>query len=116
MIQQVILNLLRNAAEAMQENAVKGKEPRISLRVAHEQDTSTVRIEVEDNGPGLDEATRRRVFEPFFTTKPTGEGTGLGLSVSYFIITEHHHGQMRVESVPGKGAKFIIKLPVRSST
>ena len=60
----------------------------------------------------MDEATRKRVFEPFFTTKPINEGTGLGLSVSYFIITENHGGEMSVESIPKKGAKFIIKLPI----
>jgi signal transduction histidine kinase len=69
-------------------------------------------MEIEDNGPGMDEATRRRVFEPFFTTKPIGVGTGLGLSVSYFIITENHNGEMEVESQPESGAKFIIRLPV----
>jgi signal transduction histidine kinase len=114
MIQQVILNLLRNAAEAMQEDNAKedAQKPRITLRLASEQEANLVRIEVEDNGSGLDEATRKRVFEPFFTTKPPGEGTGLGLSVSYFIITEHHGGRMRVESTLGNGANFIIKLPV----
>ncbi len=69
-------------------------------------------IEIEDNGPGMDEATRRRIFEPFFTTKPTDRSTGLGLSVSYFIITENHNGEMRVESTPGAGSKFIIRLPL----
>ena len=69
-------------------------------------------IEIEDNGPGLNEQIRKRVFEPFFTTKAVGDGTGLGLSVSYFIITENHRGEMAVESHPGAGAKFIIRLPV----
>ncbi len=68
-------------------------------------------VEIEDNGPGMDEGTRKRVFEPFFTTKRVGIGTGLGLSVSYFIITENHGGTLEVESSPGKGAKFIIHLP-----
>lgn len=70
------------------------------------------RVEIEDNGPGMDEATRRRVFEPFFTTKPVGLGTGLGLSVSYFIITENHGGTLAVESWPGQGATFIISIPL----
>ena len=70
-----------------------------------------MRIEIEDNGSGMAEAIRKRVFEPFFTTKPEGLGTGLGLSVSYFIITENHGGTMTVESEPGKGTKFIIHLP-----
>ncbi|HPX48735.1 MAG TPA: ATP-binding protein, partial [Treponemataceae bacterium] len=69
-----------------------------------------------DNGPGMDEAVRHRVFEPFFTTKPVGEGTGLGLSVSYFIITENHHGEMEVVSSPGEGATFIIRIPFASTS
>ena len=69
-------------------------------------------MEIEDNGPGMDEKTRKRIFEPFFTTKPVGVGTGLGLSVSYFIITENHGGEMSVESTPGSGTKFIILLPL----
>ncbi|WP_319521272.1 PAS domain S-box protein [uncultured Desulfosarcina sp.] len=111
-IQQVLLNLLRNGAEAMQEMAGNGFQPRFILRLDHEKKTGKVRIELEDNGPGMDEATCKRVFEPFFTTKPTGKGTGLGLSVSYFIVTENHGGEMKVESVPGKGTTFIVKLPL----
>jgi signal transduction histidine kinase len=73
-------------------------------------------MEIEDNGPGMDEATRKRVFEPFFTTKPVGVGTGLGLSVSYFIITENHGGEMAVESRLGGGAKFMICLPLEAES
>lgn len=113
-IQQVLLNILRNGAEAMQEDHEKGSEkrPRFILRLIYERSEEMFRIEIEDNGPGMDEATTRRVFEPFFTTKSTNSGTGLGLSVSYFIITENHGGQMSVESTPGAGTKFIVKLPV----
>ena len=68
-------------------------------------------LEIEDNGPGMNASTRKRVFEPFFTTKPVGERTGLGLSVSYVIITENHGGEMEVESIPGTGTKIIIHLP-----
>ena len=70
------------------------------------------RIDIEDNGPGIDEDIKKRIFEPFFTTKPLGEGTGLGLSVSYMIITNNHRGTMEVESEIGKGTNFIIKLPL----
>ena len=69
-------------------------------------------IEVEDNGPGMAEETRKRVFEPFFTTKGVGLGTGLGLSVAYFIVTNNHGGSMRVESAQGSGTRFVISLPV----
>ncbi len=114
-IQQVLLNVLRNGAEAMHEefkSSGGSKKPRFTLRLAHEREAGWVRIEVEDNGPGMDEATQKRVFEPFFTTKPTDRGTGLGLSVSYFIVTENHGGQMTVESAPGAGTRFIIRLPM----
>ena len=69
-------------------------------------------MEIEDNGPGMSEKTRRRVFEPFYTTKAAGVGTGLGLSVSYFIITENHGGELSVESSLDSGAKFMIRLPL----
>jgi PAS domain S-box-containing protein len=108
-IEQVVLNLLKNAAHAMADNPSQG-ENRIILRTGKEDNFA--RIEVIDNGPGMDERTRKRVFEPFFTTKEVGLGTGLGLSVSYFIITEQHNGSMSVESSPGKGARFIIRLPL----
>jgi PAS domain S-box-containing protein len=114
-IQQVFLNLLKNGAEAMGEgrrqaegeDAASGQ--RFTLRVLRDGDMA--RVEVEDNGPGIDEETRRRVFEPFFTTKGVGAGTGLGLSVSYFIVTENHRGTMKVESRLGRGTKFIVCLP-----
>jgi signal transduction histidine kinase len=85
------------------------RDPCITLQVR--SNSKAVQIEIEDNGPGMSEDVRKRVFEPFFTTKDVGVGTGLGLSVSYFIITENHGGTMSVESTPGMGAKFIIRLP-----
>jgi len=108
-IQQVLLNLLRNGSQAMQEAGVEN--PTFILRTCYEPKRGMVCVEVEDNGPGMDEIIRKRVFEPFFTTKPIGDGTGLGLSVSYFIITENHSGEMSVECEQSKGARFIIRLP-----
>lgn len=67
---------------------------------------------MEDNGPGMPPDVQRRIFEPFYTTKPPGVGTGLGLSVSYFIITKGHEGRMTVESHPGEGSVFRVDLPV----
>ena len=110
-ISQVLLNLLKNAAEALDRQKERADDPAIILRAR--PDGAMARIEVEDNGPGMAEMVRKRVFEPFFTTKEVGSGTGLGLSVSYFIITNNHHGTMRVESVEGKGSKFIIELPIK---
>jgi PAS domain S-box-containing protein len=108
-IEQVILNLINNSAWAVA-NEKSDDPPQIRLRVNVENQMA--RIEIEDNGPGMDEATRKKIFEPFFTTKPVGEGTGLGLSVSYMIITNNHQGTMEVVSELGKGTKFIIQLPL----
>jgi len=106
-IQQVFFNLIRNGAQAMAE---KERQACFTLRAM--QLGEYVRIEIEDNGPGISEELRKRIFEPFFTTKRVGEGTGLGLSVSYFIVVENHGGQLEVESAPGKGTTFIITLPL----
>lgn len=108
-IEQVFLNLFKNAAQAMADKEFGDERPNITLRTR--KDGKYVRIEVEDNGPGMDEGVRKRVFEPFYTTKRVGLGTGLGLSVSYFIIIRNHEGEFLVESEPGKGSKFIIRLP-----
>lgn len=108
-IEQVLLNLFKNAAQAMAASPDPGRRPAMVVRTRRAGDR--VRIEVADNGPGMEEAVRIRVFEPFFTTKEPGEGTGLGLSVSYFIITTNHGGTIRVDSQPGQGATFIIELP-----
>jgi PAS domain S-box-containing protein len=108
-IEQVFLNLLRNAAQAIAEVEPPVPSPRIAISVTGIP--GAVRIVFTDNGPGMTEAVRRRIFEPFYTTKPPGIGTGLGLSVSYFIITQSHHGRMRAESQPGGGSRFIIELP-----
>ncbi len=107
-IEQVLLNLLKNAAQAMVANP-PGKPPCLVLRAR--RDPKHVVLEIEDNGTGMEEATRRRVFEPFFTTKEPGVGTGLGLSVSYTIITQNHKGLMEVASSPGRGSRFTVRLP-----
>lgn len=109
-IQQVFLNIFRNGAEAMSEKTYSTGGPRFILRVNRAGDM--VRVEVEDNGPGMDEETRKRIFEPFYTTKDVGKGTGLGLSVSYFIITDQHKGTLEVDSMLGHWTKFIVSIPV----
>lgn len=109
-IEQVLLNVLKNAVQAMTGGGRPGPH-RLTLRTR--QEDNGVRAEVEDNGPGIDAKTRRHLFEPFFTTKPAGVGTGLGLSVSYFIVHQQHGGAISVRSIPGKGACFIIQLPAR---
>jgi len=107
-IQHVMFNLIKNAVQAMLKQ--EGQKCFLSLRT---QKTNTViRIEVEDNGPGMDRVTRSQIFNPFFTTKEVGSATGLGLSVSYSIICDKHHGKIWVESVSGKGSRFIVELPL----
>jgi len=108
-MEQVMLNLLRNAAQAMALNPPDRK-PRITIRLRRED--RYVLIEVEDNGPGMTEEVRRRVFEPFFTTKEAGAGTGLGLSVSYMIVTQNHKGLMEVQSTHKMGTCFRVRLPL----
>lgn len=106
-IQQVFLNLLSNGAQAMETSTTGPPTFTLAIRAT---ETEMI-ISIKDNGPGMDQATAKRVFEPFFTTKGVGKGTGLGLSVSYFIITEEHQGQLEVQSAPDQGAKFTITLP-----
>lgn len=109
-IQQVLLNIFGNAAQAMHDSPTPSRPPQITVRAFKHADT--VHISIHDNGPGMNETTRSRVFDPFFTTKPPGQGTGLGLSVSYFIIHDQHQGNLSVESVPNEGATFILQLPI----
>ncbi|MDO3384979.1 ATP-binding protein [Gilvimarinus sp. SDUM040013] len=107
-IQQVLLNLVRNAAQAFGKNP--SEESRIFITLSKVQNSAI--LSVKDNGPGMTDEVARHVFEPFFTTKDIGQGTGLGLSVSYFIITEHHGGTISVESTLGEGTEFLITLPL----
>lgn len=114
-VEQVLLNLMKNAAHAMGGQGTstqmdEEKTPRLTLRTVLEP--TMVRMEVEDNGPGIPEKTLKRLFEPFFTTKPVGIGTGLGLSIAYGIISDKHHGSLEVESEVGVGTKFLIRLPI----
>ncbi len=105
-IQQVLLNLVQNAHQAM----VRHPGPRV-LTVRVLPADGVARIEVLDTGPGIPPEHLPRIFDPFFTTKPPGEGSGLGLSVSYGIISEHA-GRLWGENRPGGGAAFIIELPL----
>ncbi|WDP89965.1 MAG: Cache 3/Cache 2 fusion domain-containing protein [Desulfobacter sp.] len=110
-IQQVFLNILKNGAQAMAENKHSGIVPCFTLDIMLEED-GMVSVSLANNGPGMDTETCKRVFEPFFTTKPVGVGTGLGLSVSFFIITRNHGGEIRAVPMADRGACFLVRLPV----
>ncbi len=110
-VEQVMLNLLRNAAQALAGfTPADGAPPSIIVRASH--GPAGVVISVTDNGRGMSPEVRTRVFDPFYTTRPPGEGTGLGLSVAFFIITQNHKGTFSVVSEPGKGSTFTFTLPL----
>jgi signal transduction histidine kinase len=104
-INQVFMNLLVNAAQAIEQ---RGK---IFVRSGLENGFAW--IEIEDTGKGMTEEIRRRIFEPFYTTKPVGQGTGLGLSISYDIVVKKHGGRLDVSSTPGVGTRFKVWLPLK---
>jgi len=112
---QVILNLVINSAHAIAD-ALKergGTQGRIVIRTRAEPDWAVV--EIEDTGTGIAPGIRDRIFEPFFTTKPPGKGTGQGLAVVRTVIVNHHHGRIDLESAPGQGSKFILRLPLAAT-
>ncbi|MBV5314526.1 MAG: histidine kinase [Prolixibacteraceae bacterium] len=114
-IGRVILNLLTNAFYAVNERKklnIAGYEPLVSIRTKRQE--NKVEIDVSDNGNGIPQRVIDKIFQPFFTTKPTGEGTGLGLSLSYDIIVKGHSGELRVETREGEGTVFHIQLPINA--
>jgi signal transduction histidine kinase len=104
-LNQVWTNLIDNAVGAMTEGGT------LTIRTALENDR--VLVEVGDTGSGIPQSMKNRIFEPFFTTKPIGQGTGLGLDISWRIVVKKHHGDLTVESVPGD-TRFQVRLPVSS--
>jgi signal transduction histidine kinase len=110
---RVILNLITNAFYAVNEKKQQhpdGYEPRV--KVSTKKYPERVEIRVADNGMGVPQKVLDKIFQPFFTTKPTGQGTGLGLSMSYDIITKGHGGTLKVNTLEGEYAEFVISLPV----
>jgi signal transduction histidine kinase len=108
-LNQVWANLIDNALAAMRD--LPADAPRtLTLRTARDADHGCLLVEIGDTGPGVPEAVRSRIFEPFFTTKPFGEGTGLGLDIAWRIVVTMHHGDLRVESVPGD-TRFQVRMP-----
>jgi two-component system, NtrC family, sensor kinase len=110
-IGRVVLNLINNAFYAVEEKkklSQNGYEPKVSISTKKTGDK--VLISVKDNGNGIPQKVLDKIFQPFFTTKPTGQGTGLGLSLSYDIV-KAHGGELKVETKEGEGSEFIIQLP-----
>lgn len=110
-IGRVVLNLLNNAMYAVGEKAKQrndGYEPTITITTRKLSGMAEIRI--HDNGIGIADSVKQKIFQPFFTTKPTGQGTGLGLSLAYDIITKAHGGEIKVEGTEGQGSEFVIKL------
>jgi len=107
-LEQVLLNLLSNAAQAFSSDEIRDDR---QIEIKTQNQGHWIQIEVIDNGPGIKPAIMKRIFEPFFTTKASGDGTGLGLSVAYMIVTKHHNGEMEVNSILDKGTSFTLRLP-----
>jgi signal transduction histidine kinase len=103
-LNQVWTNLIDNAAQAM------NGEGTLTIRTA--RDDGNVLVEIGDTGPGIPKEIQDRIFEPFFSTKPVGEGTGLGLDIAWRIVVKKHHGDLRVQSVPGD-TRFQVRLPIQ---
>lgn len=117
-INQVFMNILVNALDALEEFNVKRtyQEIRdnpscITIRTSV-VDSQWVKIAIADNGSGIPESIQKQIFNPFFTTKPIGKGTGMGMAISYQIITEKHDGKLEFFSTPGKGTEFLVQIPI----
>ncbi|WP_238178442.1 sensor histidine kinase [Calothrix sp. 336/3] len=110
-LNQVFMNILANAIDALRE---KGhREPWIAIATSVQN--NRVRIQFRDNGVGIPPAIAERIFDPFFTTKPVGQGTGMGMSISYQIITQKHGGEIFFVSTPGVGTEFTLELPIQQT-
>jgi signal transduction histidine kinase len=114
-ISRVFLNIINNACYAAFDRKKKNNDNNFSptLKVSTKQLNGKVEIRIGDNGNGIPADIIDKIFQPFFTTKPTGEGTGLGLSLSYDIVTKMHCGELKVKTKENEGSEFIIKLPLR---
>ncbi|MGE5660493.1 MAG: PAS domain S-box protein [Actinomycetota bacterium] len=118
-LNQVFMNIIANAIDALEERDkgrsfenIKKNPSWITITTEVVPSEKKVRIQISDNGLGIPEAVKNRIFDPFFTTKPLGKGTGLGMAISYQIVTEKHQGTLDCFSEPGTGANFVIHLPI----
>jgi PAS domain S-box-containing protein len=120
-LNQVFMNILSNALDALEErnsrlSAEQMRENPSLIRIWTEMPKpDRVLVRIADNGPGMTETVRNQLFNPFFTTKPVGKGTGMGLSISYQIVTDRHSGSLKCTSSPGNGAEFAIEIPLKAN-
>ena len=110
---QVILNIIVNAAHAISDVVGDGAEGRGTITISTKQVDEQVEIRISDTGTGMPAEVRERIFDAFFTTKEVGKGTGQGLSIAYNVVVEKHGGSIDVESEPGQGTTFVIRLPLQ---
>lgn len=113
-INQVFLNIIVNAADALMEFSRVDPSRKGMIRASTRQDGDWVEVRISDNGPGIPSEIRQRIFEPFFTTKEVGKGTGQGLAIAYDIVENKHGGLLTFETVEGQGTTFIIRLPLKA--
>ncbi len=114
-LNQVFMNLMINAIDAVKESSIQPKVITIKTGIIKNSDGKlSVQITIADNGPGIPPDIQTKIFDPFFTTKGVGQGSGLGLTVSYQTIVNQHYGQLKCYSEAGKGTEFIIEIPIRS--
>lgn len=122
-LNQVFMNIICNAIDALEDHWSRDRAETASMLSSSPTiwiqtrtvDSNRVSIEIRDNGPGIPDTVKQHLFDPFFTTKPVGKGTGLGMSISYQIITEKHNGSLRCISTPDQGAEFLIEIPIRQA-
>jgi signal transduction histidine kinase len=115
-INQVLLNLIINAAQTIGDVVASGEKEKGTIMISSSQKNGAVVISIKDTGAGIPKNVRNRIFDPFFTTKEIGKGTGQGLAVAYNVVVKKHRGELTFESEEGKGTTFFIQLPETSET
>jgi signal transduction histidine kinase len=108
---RVLINIVNNSCQALEEKIAANPDFEAKIMVKSHNLERSFQCIVEDNGKGMSEELQHKIFNPFFTTKPTGKGTGLGLTMTYDIVTKMHQGSIHVESEEGKYSRFIIEIP-----
>lgn len=109
-LNQAFMNIISNAIDALEENGSQHKQIKITTSLVN---SGWVQIAIADNGIGIPQLIQQQIFDPFFTTKPVGKGTGMGMSISYQIVTEKHGGKLECFSTPDEGTEFLIQIPIK---